>query len=98
MRISIDKLPATAKDGFFIRVSKKYDSWIAVAPVKETAKTLLCCQVHVAWAKRESDGNYDYVTEVPSDQFFTWQDDVRVYAVRKGEHPKERVVRIPLYN
>lgn len=98
MRISIDKLPATAKNGFFICTSKKYNQWEAVAPIKETAKTFLCCQVQTKTVKEENDGNYLTITEAPGDRFCFCQSDVHVYTVSKGEYPKERVSRLPLYN
>lgn len=96
MRIPIDKLPAVAENGFFIRTSKKYNSWTAVAPVKETARALLCCQVQTKTVKEENDGNCLITTEVPGDRFWRCQGDVRVYTVRKGEYPKERVSKLPL--
>ena len=94
MRIPTSELPAVAKNGFFICTSKKYGQWTAVAPVRETAKTLLCCAVQTKTVREDNDGNYIKLTVVPGDEFFACQDDVHVYSVRKGEYPKERVVTV----
>ena len=98
MRIPNNKLPKVANNGFFIFLSKKYGNQIAVAPIKETAKTLYCCEVLTKKVKEEYDGNYLNVTEVPDNVFCKGcQGSAYVYRVPKKEYPKERIVQLDIW-
>ena len=86
MRLPNDELPKSASNGFFYCVSKKYGSWIAVAPVKETAKTLYCCEVLVKKVKEEWNGDVCTYVEEPDNVF------------RRGVQGRAYVYRIPKKN
>ena len=92
------KLPEVASNGFFICTSKKYGTTIAVAPVKETAKTLYCCEVATKTVKEEDDGNYLHVTKAP-DSFFRkgCSGSAHVYRVPKKEYPREHTFKIDFW-
>ena len=98
MRMPNNKLPEVANNGFFICTSKKYGNLIAVAPIRETAKTLYCCEVLTKTVKEEDDGNYLNVTEVPDNVFRKGcQGSAYVYRVPKKEYPRERMVKLDIW-
>ena len=98
MRMPNNKLPEVANNGFFICTSKKYGNLIAVAPIRETAKTLYCCEVLTKTVKEEYDGNYLNVTEVPDNVFCKGcQGSAYVHRVPKKEYPKERMVKLDIW-
>lgn len=91
-----NKLPKVASNGFFI--SHKHGNLIAVAPIKETAKTLYCCEVQTKKVKEEDDGNYLNVTEVPDNVFFKGcQGSAYVYCVPKKEYPREHTFKLDIW-
>ena len=98
MMMPNNKLPKVASNGFFICTSKKYGTAIAVAPIKETAKTLYCCEVATKTVKEEDDGNYLHVTKAP-DNFFRkgCSGSAHVYRVPKKEYPREHTFEIDFW-
>ena len=96
MRMPNNKLPQVASNGFFI--SQKYGNLIAVAPIKETAKTLYCCEVWTKKVKEEDDGNYLYVTKVPDNVVRKGcQGSAYVYRVPKKEYPREHTFKLDFW-
>ena len=96
MRMPNNKLPEVANNGFFI--SQKYGNLIAVAPIKETANTLYCCEVLTKKVKEEDDGNYLNVTEVPDTVFRKGcQGSAYVYRIPKKEYLRERTLKLDFW-
>lgn len=89
MRINNDKLPAVAKNGFFYCTNKHYGQYVAMAPVKETAKRLYCCEVLREEIGRRENCDTLHIIEAPGKTFCKgWQGSVRIYVVPKNEYPK----------
>lgn len=89
MRINNDKLPAVAKNGFFYCTNKHYGQYVAMAPVKETAKRLYCCEVLREEVGRRENSDTLYIMEAPSNTFRKGcQGSAYVYVVPKNEYPK----------
>lgn len=98
MMMPNNKLPKVAINGFFICTSKKYGTTIAVAPIKETANALYCCEVATKTVKEEDDGNYLHATKAP-DNFFRkgCTGSAHVYRVPKKEYPREHTFKIDFW-
>ena len=94
-----DELPKSASNGFFYCVSKKYGSWIAVAPVKETAKTLYCCKVLAKKVKEEWNGDVCTYIEEPDNVFCKGvQGRAYVYRIPKKDYPREHIHSVDFSN
>lgn len=101
MIVNRDCLPKTAKNGFFINTSigKRYGSRpIAVAPIRETAKTWYCCEVTRKCVNEHLEGDYLCITDEPGSEFCKdWQGEAYVYRVPKKDYPKTDSYRIDMY-
>lgn len=95
MTIKNDELPEVAKNGFFYCTNKHYGRYVAMAPIKETAKRLYCCEVHTEEVSSTLNCDIETVVKVPGKKFRRGcQGTAYVYVVPKGDYPKTNTIRL----
>lgn len=97
MRIKNDELPEVANNGFFYCTNKHYNRYVAMAPIKETAKRLYCCEVYEDEVSSTLNCDIWTIVKAPSKTFVRGcQGEAYVYVIPKGDYPKTHKFTIDL--
>lgn len=96
MRIDNDKLPKVATNGFFYRkFHHGFTQMTPMAPIKETAKRLYCCETTTEDISSEWNCDMEKITQKTSTIFkkgpcgFAY-----IHVIPKGDYPKTRTLTL----